>query len=124
MVIPNGFIEAIVRRSALEGKGSGLAEELIEKYNLAENSYDKDLLIIPLAMSERDKIDAIEKIEKNYHLVHLDESGSAKDFVICSRIFGLMDKCNWLSEKYFAKKTTIGGREYSKGSRYYTLCEE
>ena len=121
MIIPYGMIEAVIKRSALERTKNGLSLELIRKYKLDNVRYDDDLLIIPIAMNGPDANLKARELEKDYSLLHLDNNGKALDFVLCSRIMGTFDECDWLAIDYFKKTMLIDGKKYKKGTIFYEL---
>ena len=121
MIIPYGFIEAVIKRESLERTRKGLSIELIKEYKLSKVRYDDDLIVVPIGMSMYDAELKAKEIEKKYNLVHFTNDNKALDFVVCNKLFGPFESCDWLIIDYLKKDLVINEIEYKKGTTYYEL---
>ena len=91
MIIPYGFIEAVIKRNALERTKNGLSLEFIKEYKLDKARYDDNLIVVPIAMNGHDAESKAKELQRKYGLVHYAENGKAQDFVLCHKKFGTFD---------------------------------
>jgi len=124
MVIPYGFIEAVIKRDELERTKNGLSLEFIKEYKLDKARYDDNLIIVPIAMSGNDAELKAKELETKYGLVHYAKNGRGHDFVICHIKFGNFDECDWLIRAELQDDMVIYNTTYRKYSPYYELKEE
>ena len=124
MVIPYGFIEAVIKRDELESTKKCLSLEFIKEYNLDKARYDDNLIIVPIAMSGNDAELKAKELETKYGLVHYTKNGRAQDFVICHKKFGNFDECDWLIRAELQDDMVIDNTTYKKHTPYYKLKEE
>ena len=100
MVYTYGFIDIIIKRSALDRNPVKNSEYLIKDHKLEKDFYDQDLVCLAGGMSPRDAQNSAKRLEREYTIRILDESDPknpiAKDGVVVNGPFGLTTKCDWI----------------------------
>ncbi len=100
MVYIHGFIDIIIRRSALDRNPIKDSQFIIEKEHLTEDHYDNDLVCVAGGMNPIDAESAVRFYEKEYGIKIFDltdpQKPVAKDGVIINGPFGPTTKCDWI----------------------------
>ncbi len=100
MVYIYGFIDIIIKRSALDRNPTKNSQYLIEKENLSEDHFDKDLVCVPGGMNSTDAESAVRFYEREYGIKIFDltdpKKPAAKDGIIINGPFGPTTKCDWI----------------------------
>ncbi len=117
MIITYGCIDIVIKRNSLENIKKDLSQELISKYNVSPDNYDKDLIAIRGGMSDNDSIETIKELENKYGLTHM-EKGKAKDFAVVKYYLSLVDKCDWLEIVNLNEDKIISHKHYTKGKYF------
>lgn len=102
MVSIYGFIDIIIKRSALDKNSVKNSRHLIEREKTEPYYYDDDLICIPGGMSPYDAEMAAKWLEREYEIQIFDMTDPmkpvAKDAVIINSVFGPTVKCPWINK--------------------------
>ena len=119
MVLPYGCIDLVFRKDVLEKKKKGLSDEIIKKYDIKEEYYDNDLILVACAMNPWDAETEVDEIEKEYGLTYLN-GDNAVDFTLVEGMRGPCARCDWLKVDHLKEPLIVGKMRYPKN----TICYE
>lgn len=99
MVYTYGFIDIIIKRSALDRNQIKNSDYLIAEHKIEEGYYDCNLVCVAGGMSPGDAKDSVSFLEAEYNIrIHEKKNGKliARDGVVINGPFGPTTECDWI----------------------------